>query len=97
MTAAMALSGLLARFKPNRPDPDSIARVKGWVCEALALPEEASVSVNEIACTDPACPGLETVILVMRPGAATVAFKARGSVVVQTRPVIEKALAAPSA
>ncbi len=97
MTAAMALSGLLARFKTNRPDPDSIARVKGWVREALALPDDATVAVNEIACTDPACPGLETVILVMRPGAATVAFKARGSVVVQTRPVIEKALAAPSA
>ncbi len=97
MTAAMALSGLLARFKPSRPDPDSIARVKGWVRETLALPEDASVTVNEIACTDPACPGLETVILVMRPGAATVAYKARGSVVVQTRPIIEKALAAPPA
>ncbi len=92
----MALSALLARFKPNRPDPDSVARVKGWVRDVLSLPDEASVTVNEIACTDPACPGLETVILVMRPGQSTAAFKARGSVVVQTRPVIEKALAPPA-
>ena len=29
---------------------------------------DVSVSVNEIACRDPACPGVETIILVMVPG-----------------------------
>ncbi len=92
----MALSGLLARFKPDRPDPDGVARVKRWVREGLSLTDDAAVTVSEIACTDPACPGLETVILVMRPGERTVAYKARGSALVQTRRDIEKALAAPS-
>lgn len=87
------LGSLLDRFRPARPDPEDSARVKGWVREALALGDDDTVTVNEIACTDPACPGLETVILVMRPGEATRAFKAPGSLVVQTLPTIRKALA----
>jgi hypothetical protein len=62
------LGDLLNRFRPNRPDPEDSARIKAWVRETLALPDDAVVTVSEIACTDPACPGLETVILVMRPG-----------------------------
>lgn len=91
----MALSTLLARFRASRPDSESVTRVKAWVREGLGLDDDAVLTVNEIACTDPACPGLETVILVMRPGAPTQAYKARGSIVVQTRPAIRKALAAP--
>jgi hypothetical protein len=87
------LGALLDRFRPPRADPEDAARVKGWVREILALGEEAALSVNEIACTDPACPGLETVILLMRPGEKTRAFKSPGSLVVQTRPMIEKAVA----
>ncbi|GGF74041.1 hypothetical protein GCM10007301_37320 [Azorhizobium oxalatiphilum] len=41
----------------------------------LALEEEATVSVSEIACGDPACGGAETVVLVMRPGHPTQAAK----------------------
>ncbi|MGU3493853.1 hypothetical protein ACLBXM_07415 [Xanthobacteraceae bacterium A53D] len=41
----------------------------------LALDEEASVSVSEIACGDPACGGAETVVLVMCPGQPTQAAK----------------------
>lgn len=41
----------------------------------LALEEEATVSVSEIACGDPACGGAETVVLVMRPGRRTEAAK----------------------
>lgn len=33
------------------------------------------LSVNEILCLNPACPDLETVILVMREGAKTRAYK----------------------
>jgi hypothetical protein len=62
------------------------------VREILDLPEGAIVTVSEIACTDPACPGLETVMLVMRPGEKTTAYKSPGSVVVQTRPLIETAV-----
>lgn len=70
-----------------------MGRVKGWVRETLGLGDDDTVTVNEIACTDPACPGLETVILVMRASEKTRAYKSAGSLVVQTRPMIEKALA----
>jgi hypothetical protein len=44
-----------------------------------AFPEQVSpetvFAVNEIACTDPACPGVETVILIMRAGQKTRACK----------------------
>ncbi|GEP00246.1 hypothetical protein GCM10007887_35500 [Methylobacterium haplocladii] len=33
------------------------------------------VKVNEIVCADPACPGFETVILVMAPGVRSMARK----------------------
>lgn len=93
MTVAGRLSGVFDRFRAGRPDPGDAQRIKAWVAEVLSPSVEATVSVNEIACTDPACPGLETVILVMQAGSPTRAFKAPGSLVVQTRPAIEKALA----
>lgn len=50
-------------------------RIKDEVCRLLDLPKGAAVAVNEIVCADPACPGTETVILVMNPGEKTKAFK----------------------
>ena len=43
-------------------------RIKIWTREALSLSDDAAVTVSEINCHDPACPGVETVILVMLPG-----------------------------
>ena len=56
-------------------DRTELARVKDLARTVLALGEEASISVNEINCTDPACPGTETVILLMVPGERTRALK----------------------
>lgn len=92
----MALEGLFSRFRRDAPDRESADRVKGWVRNALGLGEDDAVTVSEIACTDPACPGIETVILVMKPGEPTRAFKSKGSLVVQTRPAVERALAGES-
>lgn len=50
-------------------------RIKAQTREILGLPEAAAIAVNEIICADPACPGTETVILVMNPGEKTRAFK----------------------
>lgn len=41
----------------------------------LALAPGSELTVSEITCYDPDCPGTETVILVMRPGQRTVAAK----------------------
>ncbi|PZO04141.1 MAG: hypothetical protein DCF30_01545 [Hyphomicrobiales bacterium] len=49
--------------------------MKTWARDRLGLPGAAAIAVNEIICADPACPGTETVILVMNPGEKTRAFK----------------------
>ncbi|MGO4173048.1 hypothetical protein [Bosea sp. TAF32] len=50
-------------------------RLKAQVTELLGLSETTAIAVNEILCADPACPGTETVILVMEPGKKTRAYK----------------------
>lgn len=67
--------GLFGRDKREAAGADASARIKRQVRELLGLPESAVIAVNEILCADPACPGTETVILVMKPGEKTRAFK----------------------
>lgn len=67
--------GLFGRDKREAAGADAAAQVKRQVRELLGLPENAVIAVNEILCADPACPGTETVILVMKPGEKTRAFK----------------------
>ena len=58
----------------RRRSPDcaeASAAIKTWVRERFALKEGNSVTVSEIVCRDPACPGVETVILIMDAGAKT--------------------------
>ncbi|MDX3928954.1 MAG: hypothetical protein QHC90_24520 [Shinella sp.] len=45
--------------------------IKQWTRELLALPDDAVVSVNELACHLPGCPPRETVVLVMQDGKTT--------------------------
>ncbi|MGO4707410.1 hypothetical protein AB4072_16725 [Microvirga sp. 2MCAF38] len=66
------LKGALGSSKPNR---DVAERVKQWSRAALGGSPDIAFAVNEIACTDPACPGVETIILVMEPGVKTRACK----------------------
>ena len=54
---------------------DAARKLADRIRDILQLEEEATVSVTEIACGDPACGGAETVILVMRPGRRTEAAK----------------------
>ncbi|MFS8038185.1 hypothetical protein ACI7BZ_14715 [Xanthobacter sp. AM11] len=57
------------------PARDAARRLADLVRDTLALEAEATVSVSEISCGDPACGGAETVVLVMRPGRRTQAAK----------------------
>lgn len=86
------LGSLLDRFRRPKTDPETRERISRWVREALALLDADIVKVSEIDCNDPACGGVETVILVLRKGERTVAYKSRGSAVTQTRPLIVAAL-----
>jgi hypothetical protein len=73
-------------------DKEAVERVKGWTRTALGASPDTSFAVNEIACTDPACPGVETVILVMEPGVKTRAYKVAKSLDAVTEPDISQAL-----
>ena len=67
-------------------------RLKGQVRELLGLPETAAIAVNEIICADPACPGNETVILVMKPGEKTRAYKVQMAMAEVTPEALAEAL-----
>jgi hypothetical protein len=62
-------------FGRPKADRAAIERVKDLARKALRAGPDTSFAVNEIVCADPACPGTETVILVMKPGARTRAYK----------------------
>ena len=48
-----------------RPDPDHVRALKAVVREALQLDEGATVVVQQLACAEPDCPPVETVIAVL--------------------------------
>ncbi|MGL4325673.1 MAG: hypothetical protein ACRCTD_16690 [Beijerinckiaceae bacterium] len=77
--------------KPERDDA-RVAALKQTVRDALTLAEETAVSINEIACADPACPVLETIVLVMEPGKKTRAYKVHGALDDLTGPALRDAL-----
>jgi hypothetical protein len=41
---------------------NSTAAIKKWVKEKLNIDEDAVIVVTELNCSDPACPGKETVV-----------------------------------
>ena len=86
--------GSLLRFPfgTKKPEPEASGRIKAWAREALALPPDTTLSVSEINCADPSCPGTETVILVMRPGERTRAYKVAKAVDAVTEPELRAAL-----
>jgi len=52
----------------------------------------STLSVSEISCADPSCPGTETVILVMRPGERTRAYKVAKAMDAVTEPELRAVL-----
>lgn len=49
----------------RKTDPDNsvaIQRVEGWTRHRFALSEDCAVTVAELACKQPGCPPLETVV-----------------------------------
>jgi hypothetical protein len=73
----VALFGAFLRgsFGLPKPDKQAVDRVKDLARAALRVSPDTAFAVNEIACTDPSCPGIETVILVMEPGQKTRTLK----------------------
>jgi hypothetical protein len=85
----------------GRADRDDARRLKAIALGLLetrgqvspASPADWSVSVNEIVCADPACPGSETVILVMAPGRRSVALKVQKPMAETTEDDVAEVLA----
>jgi hypothetical protein len=53
----------------------SARRIKDWARELFALDESATVMVTELACSEPGCPPVETVIAVLRGPGDTRSYK----------------------
>lgn len=87
--------GLFGKGNDRKAESNAAAsRIKAQARELLGLPEAAAIAVNEIICADPACPGTETVILVMNPGEKTRAFKAQSAMTELTREALAEVLTA---
>jgi len=90
------------RFIPNLgeaappPDPDHAAAIKRWTRELLRLPEDAVVTVSELACADPGCPLVETVVTVFDATGAR-RWKFTRPRVAVTRLMLHQTLATPPA
>lgn len=54
----------------RRTAPDRAGMVKTWVTEHLGLAEADLVTVAELACREPGCPPVETVVTVHGPDGA---------------------------
>ncbi|HEX8663628.1 MAG TPA: hypothetical protein VF744_06325 [Beijerinckiaceae bacterium] len=70
---------------------EAMERVKAWAAAAAASGDTV-LAVNEIVCTDPSCPGVETVVLLMRPGRKTRACKVPKALAEVTEQDIREAL-----
>lgn len=75
--SGMAFVSLKAWRARSAERAEIAAQLKQDLIAALGLGEGDALAVNEIACADPGCPDLETVVLVMRAGAPTRALRIR--------------------
>jgi hypothetical protein len=52
--------------KPKLGYPDAVARLKVEARALLHLPDDVVVTVTELACREPGCPDIETVVAVLK-------------------------------
>ncbi|MBE7199107.1 MAG: hypothetical protein INR70_15085 [Parafilimonas terrae] len=76
----MAFVSLKAWRARSAERAEIAARLKRDLIVALKLGEGDALAVNEIACADPGCPDMETIVLVMRSGTPTRALRVRRSI-----------------
>lgn len=88
--------GLFGGGRDGQEKAARTAALKRQVALLLDLDEDAAIAINEIVCADPACPGTETVILVMAPGEKTRAYKVPAPLDEIDDPHLRAALARPS-
>ena len=47
-----------------RPDAEAVARLKAWIADLMSLDDRDHIAIAELACHEPDCPDLETVVTV---------------------------------
>jgi hypothetical protein len=52
----------------RRTEATATARIKGWAADTLPPDDERTILVTELACSEPGCPPVETVIALLGPG-----------------------------
>ncbi|GJE14422.1 hypothetical protein [Methylobacterium longum] len=73
----MAFVSLKAWRARSAERAEIAARLKRELAQALALGGADALAVNEIACADPGCPDMETIVLVMRADEPTRGLRVR--------------------
>jgi hypothetical protein len=79
----------------SRPSPAVRAHtddVKRWFREGLGLGDDAAITVSEVDCKDPGCPGFETVIAVFAEGQPSRTFKIFLPILEIGQPRVERAI-----
>ena len=84
--------GLFRSSREPAPSSGAIERVKRWASATPGFAAGSAFTVNEIVCTDPSCPGTETVILIMEPGQKTRACKLAKALAEVTEQEVREAL-----
>lgn len=79
-------------FDSRGPVPAHALAIKQWTREILRLDDAAVITVSELACADPGCPLLETVIAVFEEG-CTRKWKLHRPKAAVTKIMIQQALA----
>jgi len=55
---------LFSQSKP-KAEPEKIRAVKDWVYRILEVDSSISISISQLACREPGCPPIETVIAIL--------------------------------
>ena len=66
---------MLINTSPRRPNRERVRHIKEALREALSLPEDATVTVTELACLEEGCAPIETVVALLRPDASPLQHK----------------------
>jgi hypothetical protein len=70
---------------PARPDPVQLAQVRAWASELLFPGHDAPVMVTQLACREPGCPPVETIIGLLERGRTTQHYRLHKAVAAVTR------------
>ena len=66
---------MLINTSPRRPNRERVRHIKEALRAALCLPDDATVTVTELACLEEGCAPIETVVALLRPDAPPLQHK----------------------